>query len=53
MNALRISWLVCCAIATMSMYLTLIRRVDMHRELIASVTMMALIVAVILLTQGT
>lgn len=53
MNILHISWLICCAVATMSMYLTLIRRVDMHLELIASVTMMALIVAVMLLTQGT
>lgn len=53
MNPLYVSWLVCCAVSTMSMYLTLIRRVDMHRELIASVTMMALIVVIMLLTQGT
>lgn len=53
MNILRMSWLVCCAVATMSMYLTLIRRADMRRELITSVTMMALIVTIMLLTQGT
>lgn len=53
MNILHISWFICFAVATMSMYLTLVRRVDMHRELVASVIMMAIIVTIILMTQGT
>lgn len=53
MNILHISWLVCFAVATMSMYLTLVRRVDMRREIVASVIMMALIATIILMTQGT